>query len=231
MICELCNGAYHLACIATLKDKDKLPRTPDDDEWFCRGCVKRGVPEEILDRVGRESQAHYLVKWMGRASTEVSWESALCLDTSWGRKVIKKYLEEVEPLNREKGSILPPCHPLVDTLRAAAAEKHAASQASGGAKKWKGACAHSRCAHGRHPAACLPSRAVRQEAYLQAPPSRATRIRDCACRTHPRPSKVRLLLAVARQPRSYGPAGLRCCRPSGGNGLCRREDPRGLDQA
>ena len=139
MICELCNGAYHLACIATLKDKDKLPRTPDDDEWFCRGCVKRGVPEEILDRVGRESQAHYLVKWMGRASTEVSWESALCLDTSWGRKVIKKYLEEVEPLNREKGSILPPCHPLVDTLRAAAAEKHAASQASGGAKKWKGA--------------------------------------------------------------------------------------------
>ena len=51
VLCELCNGAYHLACIENLKPP--LPRSPDDDEWFCRGCIKRGVPEQILDRVGR----------------------------------------------------------------------------------------------------------------------------------------------------------------------------------
>lgn len=51
VLCELCNGAYHLACLENIKPP--LPRTPEDDEWFCRSCIKRGVPEAILDRTGR----------------------------------------------------------------------------------------------------------------------------------------------------------------------------------
>ena len=51
VLCELCNDAYHIACLGTLKSA--LPRSPEDDEWFCRTCVRRGVPEVILDRVGR----------------------------------------------------------------------------------------------------------------------------------------------------------------------------------
>ena len=84
VLCELCNGAYHLACIENLKP---LPCSPTDDEWFCRGCVKRGVPEQIIDRVGRYSSAHFLVKWLGQPSSEVSWESAKLLDTAWSRCV------------------------------------------------------------------------------------------------------------------------------------------------
>eukprot|EP00965_Chrysotila_dentata_P065771 2179039-Pleurochrysis_carterae.AAC.1 len=49
VLCELCVGAFHLECIKG----QSLPRQPDDDEWFCRACVRRGVPEAILDRVGR----------------------------------------------------------------------------------------------------------------------------------------------------------------------------------
>ena len=51
VLCDICNGAYHLECIANLKPP--LPRKPDDDEWFCRTCIKRGIPESIIDRVGR----------------------------------------------------------------------------------------------------------------------------------------------------------------------------------
>ena len=51
VLCELCNDAYHIACLENIKPP--LPRTPEDDEWFCRSCIKRGVPEAILDRAGR----------------------------------------------------------------------------------------------------------------------------------------------------------------------------------
>ncbi len=57
VLCELCNGAYHVFCIATVKPP--LPRSHEDDEWFCRGCIKRGVPEEIVDRVGRRARARH----------------------------------------------------------------------------------------------------------------------------------------------------------------------------
>ena len=56
VLCELCNGAYHLACIEGNYSKG-LPRVPTDDEWFCKGCVKRGIPETIIDRVGRGSSS------------------------------------------------------------------------------------------------------------------------------------------------------------------------------
>ena len=49
-----------------------------------------------LDRVGRESSAHYLVKWLGRPSTDVSWEDASCLDTAWSRKVIREYFTKLK---------------------------------------------------------------------------------------------------------------------------------------
>ena len=84
VICELCNDAYHLACIEKIS-KPPLPRSPEDDEWFCRSCVKRGVPEAIIDRVGRDSSAHYLVKWLGKPKWDVSWEHAKILDTAWSR--------------------------------------------------------------------------------------------------------------------------------------------------
>ena len=125
VLCELCNDAYHLACI---KDKKPpLPRSPEDDEWFCWACIRRGVPEEIIDRVGR---SHFLVKWLGRASTEVSWEDAAQLDTAWGRKVIHEYVTRTEPAKRAAAQILPPSHPLVDTVRAAAAAGSAGASSS-----------------------------------------------------------------------------------------------------
>ena len=125
VLCELCNGAYHLACIANIKPP--LPRSPEDNEWFCRGCVKRGVPEAILDRVGRQSSAHYLVKWLGYPPSEVSWLSAAALDTAWSRKIIRQYVEEIEPTKCDTRQLLPACHPLVDTLRAVADERAAAA--------------------------------------------------------------------------------------------------------
>ena len=121
VLCELCNGAYHLACIHNVKPP--LPRTPEDEEWFCRGCIKRGVPEAIIDRVGRRagsasrrllwpptadcqlpplpppllprrySAAFYLVKWLGKPSWDVSWEDAATLDTPWSRKLIVAFLQ------------------------------------------------------------------------------------------------------------------------------------------
>ena len=96
VLCELCNGAYHLACIEGNYSKG-LPRVPTDDEWFCKGCVKRGIPETIIDRVGRGSSAHYLVKWFGRDSSEVSWEDATTLDTAWSlfRSFPKELLKKI----------------------------------------------------------------------------------------------------------------------------------------
>ena len=111
MLCELCNGAYHLACIEGNYSKG-LPRVPTDDEWFCKGCVKRGIPETIIDRVGRGSSAHYLVKWFGRDSSEVSWEDATTLDTAWSRKQIAAFVVAQE--HAAAGLLLPPCHPLID---------------------------------------------------------------------------------------------------------------------
>ena len=119
VLCELCNGAYHLKCIETFKQA--LPRSPEDDEWFCRACVKRGVPERIVDRVGREAKAFYLVKWLGRSSAEVSWEDATTLDTAWSRKIIREYLTTIEPARKPIAPLLPPCHPLVDTRSAPSA--------------------------------------------------------------------------------------------------------------
>ena len=58
VLCDICNSAYHLECIANIKPP--LPRTPDDDEWFCRPCIKRGIPESIIDRVGRRAPG-----WLG----------------------------------------------------------------------------------------------------------------------------------------------------------------------
>ena len=79
VLCELCNGAYHLACIPKI-NKPPLPRAPEDNEWFCRGCVRRGVPEAILDRVGRQSQAHKVASSAGicivvrvRAARRILW--------------------------------------------------------------------------------------------------------------------------------------------------------------
>ena len=109
VLCELCNGAYHLACLDNIKPP--LPRSPEDDEWFCRGCIKRGVPETILERAGRshlttaalyiiplvnrfsfsiylcgrDSTAYFLVKWLGQERWDVSWENAKTLDTAWCR--------------------------------------------------------------------------------------------------------------------------------------------------
>ena len=111
VLCELCNGAYHLACIEGNYSKG-LPRVPTDDEWFCKGCVKRGIPETIIDRVGRGSSAHYLVKWFGRDSSEVSWEDATTLDTAWSRKQIAAFVVAQE--HAAAGLLLPPCHPLID---------------------------------------------------------------------------------------------------------------------
>ena len=51
VLCELCNDAFHLTCLEHVKPP--LPRSPEDEEWFCRGCIKKGVPEAILDRTGR----------------------------------------------------------------------------------------------------------------------------------------------------------------------------------
>ena len=42
VLCELCNGAYHLACIANIKPP--LPRSPDDSEWFCRRASSAACP-------------------------------------------------------------------------------------------------------------------------------------------------------------------------------------------
>ena len=139
VLCELCNDAYHLACLENMKPA--LPRSPDDDEWFCRQCVRRGVPEEILDRVGRESSARFLVKWLGRASTEVSWEDATTLDTAWSRKLICDYVTRIEPAKRASAQLLPPCHPLVDTLSATAS---AAGAASGPSSKGGGVPAETK---------------------------------------------------------------------------------------
>ena len=111
VLCELCNGAYHLACIANMKPA--LPRSPDDDEWFCRGCIKRGVPEAIIDRVGRGSSAHYLVKWLGSQAWEVSWHDAIALDTAWCRKLIAAHYAAREARLHET-PLLPPCHKLID---------------------------------------------------------------------------------------------------------------------
>ena len=112
VLCELCNGAYHLACIEGNYSKG-LPRVPTDDEWFCKGCVaKRRIPETIIDRVGRGSSAHYLVKWFGRDSSEVSWEDATTLDTAWSRKQIAAFVVAQE--HAAAGLLLPPCHPLID---------------------------------------------------------------------------------------------------------------------
>ena len=116
VLCELCNDAYHLACIDKI-NKPPLPRSPEDDEWFCRACVKRGVPEVILDRVGRDSSAHYLVQWLGKPKWDVSWEHAKILDTAWSRKLISKYVVETEPARKGISPILPPCHKLVDLQR------------------------------------------------------------------------------------------------------------------
>ena len=33
----------------------------------------------------RESAARYLIKWLGRSTSEVSWEDAKTLDTAWSR--------------------------------------------------------------------------------------------------------------------------------------------------
>ena len=118
VLCELCNGAYHLACIESFKHT--LPRQPEDDEWFCRSCVKRGVPECIIDRVGRDSTSYYLVKWMSRPAWDVSWEDGATLDTPWCRKLIRAFVD-AEPSRRHLAPMLPPCHPLVDRLRAAKA--------------------------------------------------------------------------------------------------------------
>ena len=96
-------GCY--ACIEGNYSKG-LPRVPTDDEWFCKGCVKRGIPETIIDRVGRGSSAHYLVKWMGRPTWDVSWEEAKTLDTAWSRKLIRSYLGESLPARRQL-SLLP----------------------------------------------------------------------------------------------------------------------------
>eukprot|EP00966_Prymnesium_polylepis_P240755 5567567-Prymnesium_polylepis.1 len=135
VLCELCNDLYHVACVA--KMKPALPRTPADEEWFCRRCVRKGVPEIIFDHVGRDSAAHYLVKWMGRPTWEVSWEDGKTLDTAWSRKVIGSYLESLPA--RRGLPLLPPCHTLVDTRRAlidayraakASAPAAAASQAA-----------------------------------------------------------------------------------------------------
>jgi len=112
VLCELCNGAYHLACIHNVKPP--LPRTPEDDEWFCRGCIKRGVPEAIIDRVGRYSAAFYLVKWLGKPSWDVSWEDAATLDTPWSRKLIVAFLQSGS--GAAPRPLLPPCHPLLDRL-------------------------------------------------------------------------------------------------------------------
>ena len=111
VLCDICNGAYHLDCIANIKPP--LPRQPTDDEWFCRSCIKRGIPESIIDRVGRGSSAHYLVKWVGRQLWEVSWETAKELDTPWSRKLIKGYMETERRAEGEP-SILPPSHALID---------------------------------------------------------------------------------------------------------------------
>ena len=127
VLCELCNDAYHLACIDKI-NKPTLPRSPEDDEWFCRACVKRGVPEVILDRVGRDSSAHYLVQWLGKPKWDVSWEHAKILDTAWSRKLISKYVAETEPARKGISPILPPCHRLVDLRRS-----HAAAAASAAA--------------------------------------------------------------------------------------------------
>ena len=133
MLCELCNSAYHLGCIE--KQKLKLPRAPTDDEWFCPRCVRKGVPEAIIDRVGRSHGAYYLVKWLGRPSSDVTWECAKTLDTAWSRKLIVSYVREGPAASAEAelapctaaqlaatepymapSLLLPPCHPLVDRL-------------------------------------------------------------------------------------------------------------------
>ncbi|KAL1503018.1 hypothetical protein AB1Y20_011087 [Prymnesium parvum] len=114
VLCELCNSAYHLACIENIKPP--LPRTPDDDEWFCRACIKRGVPECILDRTGRDSSAYFLIKWLGREAWDVSWEDAKTLDTPWCRRLVRAFVAS-EPLRRATAPLLPPSHPLVDRLR------------------------------------------------------------------------------------------------------------------
>ena len=111
VLCDICNGAYHLDCIANIKPP--LPRQPTDDEWFCRSCIKRGIPESIIDRVGRGSSAHYLVKWVGRQLWEVSWETAKELDTPWSRKLIKGYME-TERRGEGEPTLLPPSHALID---------------------------------------------------------------------------------------------------------------------
>ena len=130
VLCDICNGAYHLGCLATLKGPP-LPRTPEDDEWFCRACVKRGIPESIVDRVGRGSFAHYLVKWIGRSTHEVSWENADALDTPWCRKLITAYMESEKARGRQGMSLLPPSHPLVDRLQRAKVMPTDASGAGG----------------------------------------------------------------------------------------------------
>ena len=93
VLCELCNGAYHLACLENVKLT--APACADDDEWFCRPCMKRGVPA-ILDRVGRDSSAHtWSVAWsakLGRVG-----EHAAILDTAWSRKLIAQYVGQTEP--------------------------------------------------------------------------------------------------------------------------------------
>jgi len=133
VLCELCNSAYHLGCIE--KQKLKLPRAPTDDEWFCPRCVRKGVPEAIIDRVGRSHGAYYLVKWLGRPSSDVTWECAKTLDTAWSRKLIVSYVREGPAASAEAelapytaaqlaatepymapSLLLPPCHPLVDRL-------------------------------------------------------------------------------------------------------------------
>jgi len=130
VLCDICNGAYHLGCLATLKGPP-LPRTPEDDEWFCRACVKRGIPESIVDRVGRGSFAHYLVKWIGRSTHEVSWENADALDTPWCRKLITAYMVSEKARGRQGMSLLPPSHPLVDRLQRAKVMPTDASGAGG----------------------------------------------------------------------------------------------------
>ena len=129
VLCELCNDAYHLKCIEKI-NKPPLPRAPTDDEWFCRSCVKRGVPELILDRVGRDSAAHYLVKWLGKPNWDVSWEHAKIMDTAWSRMLIRQYLEKVEPARRDIAPLFPPCHPLVDLRGAHMAVATAAAAAA-----------------------------------------------------------------------------------------------------
>lgn len=185
VLCELCNGAYHLACIENIKPP--LPRTPDDDEWFCRGCVNRGVPEKILGRVGRQSSAHYLVKWLGRPLHQVSWEDAPTLDTAWSRKLVREYLLSVEPAQQAIAPVLPPCHPLVDTRRARAAASDAeaalAFASAGGAVEQP---AVDSVAAGTQMLACLRVFASRVPAVHPLAPLAREATRLLRASTHPR---------------------------------------------